>query len=66
MQESVADNKGLCEKKHAAVLFYKVREVVALGIVMPYYSDSKENLDNYLVKTLETIQCNNVTNRVFK
>ena len=52
MIQSSSIPEGRLKKKHVAISFHTVREMVASGAVIPYKVDTKENLADLLTKAL--------------
>ena len=52
MIKSSSIPEGTLKKKHVAISFHTVREMVASGAVIPYKVDTKDNLADLLTKAL--------------
>ena len=52
MIQSCSIPEGMLKKKHVAILYHTVREMVASGAVVPYKVDTKDNLADLLTKAL--------------
>ena len=63
---SIAEDDGLCKKRHAAIAFHKFQEATAVGITRPHDVSSIENMSNFLTKALGRDKHNKATNRLLR